>query len=472
MQSDRRAVCGHMSSGGWCFKFPEVVVHLLMQDPAKNTGDGNGEDSLVVVHLSDFHFGDDPFNKRFDERRAGFYGHDYAFALALREGLLQAAADAGVRYRDLRVVVSGDLTKCGTARQLTFANKFLHGTMRDPLATLTAISQPFGLDLEKMTGHRAVVIPGNHDHWAGELPTPWWKQETYQPGAFSGEFGTVPWDVPKRLSSSGGGIVLELLGLDSNSGLSWGATNSQAGGEVSQEHLLRLTGFAKAPPDGTTLDRLPDGSLPVVVRWLLIHHDFGHRSFASFFSGEFQPKPLRSDSREAVLLKLRTHSIAMVLTGHQHIASAQRHVGGRLTELRAPAATAGQALNQVGLSRAEARLRAQLAGLGFGLAHNPNREGQETIPVNRCGFWVHTLRRAAPASQPAQGRRVVCESRLYLWLGTVFRRVELRQHYLWSTGASAIVSELPVIAAAGEPPVGPPVPEVVVPRTGVKPPTP
>jgi len=429
-----------------------------------------GDDKLVIVHLSDLHIADDPFNTRFSERYNGYYAHDYQLARGLRSALEQIVASHDLEPGQLKVLVTGDLTQCGSNRQMAVANAFLHGSIADGVGTMRSLG--LGLKSEaspdgdaRHSGREAVCIPGNHDQWRGNLPKCWWHVAPWDQRAFAKQFGAVPWSQPKRLTSTRGGIVLELLSLDSNSGVDRFVIHAQAGGQVSRHDLEHFERQASLRPERGTLVPTADGRLPEVVRWLLIHHDFGHRPVGWFHLDSLPPAPLDGPCSELLLGLMIKARIACVLTGHQHSVSAAQYVDGQVRELRGSSAMAGPAFAHAQQQSRDQRLHKALIhrrlpessqqkrGLGF----LSIEESQDEIPPSRHGFWLHCIQQASGRGVPtAAPARIECVSRPYCWDGRRFVGAMMNEKPQSSNARSGVVTMLPTIAATLDITVPPP----------------
>jgi len=438
----------------------------------RESDQSGGDDKLVIVHLSDLHMADDPFNTRFSERYEGYFGHDRQLAYALRQSIEQVIVSHNIQAHQLDVLVTGDLTQCGSIRQMRAVDKFLHGWIDDALGEFIAMGLGLGAEPllhrdEPLSGRPAVCIPGNHDHWEGNLPKLWLDTIPYSQGVFARKFGAVPWDAPKRLTSTKGGIVLELLSLDSNSGLpGLSAIHAQAGGMVSDHDLGHFERQAAEQPDVSTLAPGPDGQVPAVVRWLLVHHDLGlgHRKPLSFLPGRFQPAPLDATCSGRLLELMVSARIACVLTGHQHSVRTATYADAQVRELRASTAMAGQAVNPARQAQRERSLRQQLVRIG--LMDRLRRtgdpwvlqieSGEQDIPPSRHGFFVHCVQHAAGGRVRAGGRpQIECVSVPWCWDGREFVRASMDNHPLWSMQRKGFVTALPLLDPT---PAAPPAP--------------
>lgn len=121
---------------------------------------------LTLVQISDLHVGQidaqgDPLIPdavvkdwwRYSRRFHGLLGHTYQAMAQLEEFYLDKVAEGPTR-----LVITGDLTTCGSAIEFETARAFIEGE--------------FMFSRERTAGLRAanafeIAIPGNHDHWPG-----------------------------------------------------------------------------------------------------------------------------------------------------------------------------------------------------------------------------------------------------------------------------------------------------------------
>lgn len=248
-----------------------------------------GSTMIVLMHVSDLHIGGkmewvgsmaDRQPDRQVTRWPHFRGHDERVAadLSTECGYL------GRLHPQLRVLVTGDLTRKGKGGEFGLAHRFIHASWR--LGPFNPIRP--GL---RMGGELALTIPGNHDFWDGLVCNPKLNRPVLEP-----HFWPLPWlhvveDRPERLE-------VHLVGLDSCSGLR-GLSLSQAAakGAVAADQLteagkLLALELARARVRGNA-----------VLRVVLVHHP---------------PHCLNYPARVEILRWLDHHKVAVILTGHTH----------------------------------------------------------------------------------------------------------------------------------------------------------
>ncbi len=277
---------------------------------------GEGDDEIILVHLSDLHVGTRLLTSSDDFGRvSGYHPHD---ARLLR--LLDAALrDVRARFRvpapeRLNVVISGDLTQAGLDNDFATVSALLYNQWQWRLPPKER-TLGFGWSRDQV-----MTVPGNHDHW-GEA------RVAFRPELTPAFFEVTPW--PRELKSLAGTFRLELYGIDSNSGLSDPARpargNPFAGGAVAQHELDSLEDLLKA--------REFNGDGAPVLRALVCHH-------AMSPDGLFNARPLDDESRVALQGIAGRHGICAALTGHTHrfhVEDYSTPEGGVLKELRCAA---------------------------------------------------------------------------------------------------------------------------------------
>lgn len=167
---------------------------------------------LVLFHLSDLHFGLD-LNLYRLPRRQGLSGHDHEVAIELDVKLRDLVAS---EYPDdvKLMVVSGDLTVMGTRTEMHLAHSYLHGELRtDALGGLMGLGDLRDAHLEDL-----LVIPGNHDHWAGDLRNMYSRtppnEDLYNDVFLSDGDEDEPWYWARSYDFGGG--QLQIMGIESN----------------------------------------------------------------------------------------------------------------------------------------------------------------------------------------------------------------------------------------------------------------
>lgn len=255
----------------------------------------------TFVHISDLHIGIlDPATGDAVISPALQTGLDN-FALA--DGLLghhgQALADLAQFVDDLRsrdeqfhVLATGDLSRTGDSQELALARRFLEREID--------LQPPIGNFAGLYAADKLIVIPGNHDHWAGTA-----GPIGATPSAYYHRFLVA---LPQTSSIPLGthGHTLSLIQVDSDA-------------DVRPNSIVRIFARGSFSSQLRTLDAALTARADKEVRVLLIHHP---RTWTNFKLG-MTGKAKRDLDR--FLLK---QEISVILCGHTHIPSMRRHYTG------------------------------------------------------------------------------------------------------------------------------------------------
>lgn len=142
------------------------------------------------------------------------------------------------------------------------------------------------------------AVPGNHDNWNGRG---FKSSPAYNPKLYEGHFRQTPWT--KAWVSPSGTIQLQLVGIDSNSGLKR-PHNKLAQGAIDLTQLAPLSApVATVGP-----------SVAVVAKAVVCHHSLAYAA-PRFSRASLE---LEAPSRVALLQAAAQHDFAAVLTGHTH----------------------------------------------------------------------------------------------------------------------------------------------------------
>lgn len=253
----------------------------------------------TYLQISDLHF-DGPLQQsavhpwaRYVPLLKGYVGHSQG-ALGY---LTKAFKELRRAEPDVELIVTGDLTAYGKVSQFQLADSFLS----------TAGQRPSFLGLNA-PGWMTLAIPGNHDHWPGNLfPLGTPNSEV------SRRFPNDSTVMPSTMLPNGVSVVF--LSLNSDAGVTgWSAERCFACGSfVSAVNEL----------DGKLTNRKQDQH---EIRVLLLHHSVEYvgrqipRSLSRVFSASADLRYLTIDnaSRRKVADLLDKHGIRVVLTGHIH----------------------------------------------------------------------------------------------------------------------------------------------------------
>jgi hypothetical protein len=298
-------------------------------------------EQVVFAQISDLHFGAkliEPFDASF---------HNPALCLNLPRALKTARSVTDLQSNQpLHIVVTGDLTNNGGQDQFAVAHTFLHDRIRLKVAP--------ALQFMGVGSHEYLVtIPGNHDHWDGNV---WRHSMAFTPAIAGLHFQATPWRYQWKSPSAK--VRVSLFGVDSSSGLSPYATNRLAKGKISQDELKTLRDLL----DEDVADAKKSGVEP--VRTILCHHSI------SYYDEKYVLGPLRLEANEldlgsrlSLVSLAAEYGVRAILTGDSH-----RAYDGSLDDFNS---TNSQAPYEI---RSSATL---------------TRESTETP-----GFWVHHIKQS------------------------------------------------------------------------------
>lgn len=254
-------------------------------------------DRIVFLQLSDVHIGRKLMNDPDDFEtglKSGYNPHDHRLLLPLENAIKDACRTLSAGQH-VNVLISGDLTAAGTDNDYAASFALVHNKWlwkRVPKRTIG-----FGWPPE-----RTFSVPGNHDHW---------RKEKWPPPAFSFEiapawFENTPWMRP--LVGGGSRLVLELYGVDSNSGLRGRTFNMNpfAEGAISLDELSEL----ERKLQNSIGQDLSKGQ--ILIRAIVCHHAFSGKG------GLFAAKPLDDGSRNELVRLALKYNVSVILTGHVH----------------------------------------------------------------------------------------------------------------------------------------------------------
>jgi len=253
---------------------------------------------LCFAHISDLHFGDKLANtgRGVPLQRP----HDTAKCLTLPSGINLAMDEAQMPDEaELRFVVSGDLSVSGSTGELAVAHAFIRSEV-----SISRLPAPYGVMGLDVAADRLGMVPGNHDHWAGNRSA----VRPHNASLFEEHFRATPW--VKSWPSHAGDFELDLFGVDTDSGwdpqLSSVSRRYQGGllarGRISDDEFAALerqlaTSSSKATP---------------TVRAVVCHHSLSYRG------GRLNTLELETASRDRLLDLAGKYRVAAILTGHTH----------------------------------------------------------------------------------------------------------------------------------------------------------
>lgn len=252
----------------------------------------------TFLHISDLHIGE--FEPQTGDSRItpqaarvlnnfpvfdGLLGHH---AAALRH-LEEFTVRLRMEELDCTLIATGDLSRWGDHAELESAMAFLlsHVDMQPPMG------EEIGLEF----GDRALIVPGNHDHWAGVAPP-----VGATPSCYHNVFYSHP-TPSDHLHGLREGLQIRFIHVNSDADV---AANSWS-------RLLARGHFI------SELDAL-DARLPPKrsdeIRVLMLHHSRSHAGTML---------EITQRSRLALDRFLKRQQINVMLTGHTHIPVARLH---------------------------------------------------------------------------------------------------------------------------------------------------
>jgi hypothetical protein len=253
-----------------------------------------------------------------------------AFCDRLRPDTVPADFGLGSDER-LHFVLSGDLTRVGSKNDFYLAYQWLLGswTRRDLVNT----PEHVGLRIPQADLHS---VPGNHDQW--DDISPGVTNFLFKPDAYNAHltptwFKPTPWHQP--IPSPDGDFILDLFGVDSNSGLDGEIGNFFAEGSISNRQLQELEDLLIK----SEADQKDDKKLR--LRAIVCHHSF---------YGKFPTLCLRQASVDVLTSFAYRYDVAAILTGHMHSVVHDEYTSadGKSTFWEIRAATATQRGKQPG----------------------------------------------------------------------------------------------------------------------------
>lgn len=264
---------------------------------------------IAFAHLSDLHFGATLAN----QGRGLVWGqrpHDAVKCLALPAALRSACElmDTPQEGPELPVLVTGDLTVSGAGPELAVAQAFLRG--RFPIARHDG--SPWQMGLGRRTEGLLATVPGNHDHWDGHRAS----MPPHTATIYPDHFEPTPW--LRSLHDDDSPLVLELAGLDSNSGWAQGEASEverRARGAFAQGRIANKQLDAITRHWGAAVPAAQTG--PLRVRAVLCHHSPSYRSRL------LGREELDARSRNRLLALCGRWGVSALLTGHTHDAHNQ-----------------------------------------------------------------------------------------------------------------------------------------------------
>ena len=275
-----------------------------------------GPEQIVVVQLSDLHFG---CRRRFGVRWLdGRRPHDRLLCERVQNVLERdVRIDCEMTSDDrLHVLVTGDLTSGGADNEFKLVHEYLHEQNVDPVD-----GDSYGLGIPKQDIFFA-SIAGNHDHWGDHcMPgVPAFSPLIYGSGWFEKTVRRVWWSPNSKLK-------LEIYGVDSASGLAVSRSNYWALGKLS---ATELKGLELELLQSNTDEPLAAGTSR--VRIICCHHSLvynkGNGPTPGIIDETTHANIIDAGSTAALLQIARDYDVAAVLTGHIHKFWTHKHAVG------------------------------------------------------------------------------------------------------------------------------------------------
>lgn len=264
-------------------------------------------EAVVLAHISDLHFGEVLANNvfPFKSKTLHYPPHDFILCLDFPNALEYVRADL-LDLSDnesINVVLSGDMSATGLETEFAVGHSILRSRLR---IKRDGLGQYAGLSLRDQ---EMGAVPGNHDHFNGLhfLRRP----RSYTSSIFPTHFRRTPW--MKEWLSASGKIVLEIHGIDSNSGLPPKRTNLRAKGSFSAQEIEGLKKNLEVSNSRTVEPGI------VRVRALVTHHSL------MYAGGLFGAVELEDASRDALLEISAKYKIGVIMTGHTHDSNFHPH---------------------------------------------------------------------------------------------------------------------------------------------------
>ena len=286
-------------------------------------------DQIPIVHISDLHFDEKIINNHLSWAK-GYETHDTLLCHGLAGRVEGLRTVWELDDEDcLRLVVSGDVTARGTAGEFAVAHSYILSHWRMCMLGPVTLA---GLNTNE---ENLALVLGNHDHWDGKKLPP----GAYNTRLFGRHAHVPPWQ--KTWSSTQGGIVLEIFGIESNSGVKSSLGSLAARGNISDEDLDALEALLRER------GRERDESGTRRVRAIVMHHSPSYRG------GHLARCVLPSVLNKRSVTRLRhiaaKYGVAAILTGHVHEENCQLFqdtIDGQersVRELRSPTTLQGPA---------------------------------------------------------------------------------------------------------------------------------
>lgn len=243
----------------------------------------------TFLHISDLHFGElaangdaeiSPLAAQIYSKLDWFDGLLGHHGLALKE-LHKFVAGLRKREPQVRLIVSGDLTRCGHGEELELA--------RDYIAARIDINPPLQNRIGLRFGEPMLVIPGNHDQWGG-TPSPFGTGASLYGVVFR---QTLPF--VQRIQLKHGKSVL-FIGIDSDADVP----------PLSRRRTLAIGAFER---ELAKLNPLLPPKTPDENRILLIHHSWKQQGYKL---------RMARASKWALGHFMYSHQISAMLSGHSH----------------------------------------------------------------------------------------------------------------------------------------------------------
>ena len=268
---------------------------------------GSPSPDIVVLHLSDLHFG--PYLQNVGRTGELSYfasPHSYSLLLGLEDRVTKILREHAAHTI---VAVTGDLTTAAEPPAYEIVNNYLRDN-----PYVSDISR-VGLKLESI-GDRLFFVPGNHDTWLyGDWFTKWKGKKNRKDEYLKYFTHRLPRVYPLIIN----GISITIYCVDSNQIRShynpFNFKNVLGIGEVSDEQRTELQAFHLGLQNGT-LNKLPDHyDYETSLKIAIMHH---HLALPDGTPAGREQKLLVLKDSERVIDLFCDIGISIVLCGHQH----------------------------------------------------------------------------------------------------------------------------------------------------------
>jgi len=267
---------------------------------------GQSNPDIVILHLSDLHFG--PYLQGVSK-----IGEWSSFAAPHNFNLLQGmetkVTEIFRKHKErLIVVVTGDMTTAAEPPAYESVNNYLRDN------PFVSSKLRVGLELQEIE-NKMYVVPGNHDIWLYGNWFSRWKRYTYRKDQY---FKYFPEQLPNAYPLLINGISLTIYTIDTNrvGGFNpFNFKNVLGKGEVGKQQMGEIQVLHNNLRNGT-FQNIPEGfDYNASLKVALMHH---HLELPSNIPNDVEQKLLKLDDAKSILTLLCEIGVHIILCGHQH----------------------------------------------------------------------------------------------------------------------------------------------------------